>query len=149
MTTDKYETYPDPFAPTDEAADANLEADAETEYGLLMALVQARKTLKLHQDDIAEILGVSQSVVSDLERGKTELKVNTVLEYARAVGQELSIRLNNRDVRRALTSNTLHGALKGTIHAEVTPISAHSKWNHVQSQPLIWEQDHHLIAGVQ
>lgn len=55
-------------------------------------LAEFRKSLKLTQDDIAELLGVDQSNVSRIERGKfSNTEIGTLQAYIEALGGTLEI----------------------------------------------------------
>ena len=137
MTTARHDALPNPFGfDADSPEDQAILDDADTEYGLLVALIKARARLELTQRDIADRLGVSQSVISDMERGKTELKLTTALEYARAVQQELTIRLDNRDVRHALPARNNQRSTRGTTGGTVTKLANHRTWSWAPSHQL-------------
>lgn len=59
--------------------------DAAARDSLREALVERRKELGLRQSDIAEALGVGQPSISELERGYTSPKFETLQRYARAI----------------------------------------------------------------
>lgn len=137
MSAAHYDTAADPFGLDDESPESlAIQADADTEYGLLVALIKARTRLKMTQRDVAEHLGVSQSVISDMERGATELKMTTALEYARAVDQELTIRLNNRDVRHALPTWRTAPAAGQPDNGKVIKLASHQRWHMNPSRSL-------------
>jgi transcriptional regulator with XRE-family HTH domain len=52
-------------------------------------LTAARKTKGLSQKRLAEKLGMKQSQISDIEAGKRNIRVGTLIEVGRAVGLEL------------------------------------------------------------
>jgi len=49
-------------------------------------LRQRRKTIKLDQSKLGEMLGLSQSAVSKIENGRGDMGLETLYEYADAVG---------------------------------------------------------------
>jgi HTH-type transcriptional regulator / antitoxin HipB len=58
---------------------------------LIDALVSARKNHQLSQSQIGELLGLPQSHVSDIEKGKKDLRLSTFMEIARALGLEVML----------------------------------------------------------
>lgn len=63
--------------------------DTATELG--NAIRQARKHFLLTQTDLAELVGVSDRTVRDIEKGKSGASFATVLAVAHAVGVHLEI----------------------------------------------------------
>jgi transcriptional regulator with XRE-family HTH domain len=55
-----------------------------------LALQQARLSQGLTQDHIAGQLGIPQSTVSEMERGKSTIHLRHLLEMARLTGLEIS-----------------------------------------------------------
>ena len=51
-----------------------------------LALAAARKGAGVTQADVAEVLGVSQTTVSAWERGRIEISVGSLIDYAKAIG---------------------------------------------------------------
>lgn len=49
-------------------------------------LVSARRAADLSQAEVATILGVSQTTVSAWERGRIEISIGDLIDYANAVG---------------------------------------------------------------
>jgi transcriptional regulator with XRE-family HTH domain len=60
---------------------------------LVTALTARRKSLGLHQSDVARIIGCGQQLVSRWETGDNEPDLAQLASYARAVGLELRIDL--------------------------------------------------------
>lgn len=121
MTTME-ETFPDLFADlqdTQEFRDGF--ADAQTQLGLLKFLVQARRDLGMNQTDVAEALGVRQSVISNLENGNTSPRLPVLMQYARAVNAQITVSVNGRDVRSHLDSFAPFTHSSGTL----TSITSH------------------------
>lgn len=56
---------------------------------LVDELVKARLDSGMRQIDVANILGVAQPSVSELESGRTSPKLETLQKYARAVGMKI------------------------------------------------------------
>ena len=72
---------------------AKLKATAD--FGL--ALQQARMAKGLSQKEVADILNVGQSTVSDLESGKATIYLSRILEMSKAIGLELSASWEDED----------------------------------------------------
>ncbi len=62
------------------------------EYTLAKELQEARKSAKLTQKDIAEIMGTTQSVISRIEHG-CNVSVSTIEKYAHACGKHVQLHL--------------------------------------------------------
>ena len=60
----------------------------------MQKLTELRKKRGLTQKDVARAMGVGQPAVSELERGNTASKIDTLQRYAAAVGAtvEISVR---------------------------------------------------------
>lgn len=52
-------------------------------------LSSTRKSKGLSQADLAQMLGMKQSQISDIESGKRNIRVGTLLDVGRAIGLEL------------------------------------------------------------
>jgi transcriptional regulator with XRE-family HTH domain len=61
-------------------------------------LIEARTRKMWRQEDLAAASGVSQSYISQLEKGKWEPKMTTVLLLARALGASLDDLLPPDDI---------------------------------------------------
>lgn len=61
-------------------------SDTEKAAGLLAQLVALRKSKGLRQVDVAASMGVGQPSVSELERGETNPRLDTLQRYAHAIG---------------------------------------------------------------
>lgn len=57
---------------------------------LLVRLIEARKSAGLTQEQVAEILGLSQATISAFERLGNDPRLSTIRRYARAVGVMVS-----------------------------------------------------------
>ena len=55
------------------------------------ALGAVRRARGMRQADVAELMGTSQSCVSDFERAKTNPQFDFIARYAAAVGAELRV----------------------------------------------------------
>ena len=71
--------------------------DAVSLDHLVTELVESRKKQGLRQIDVAKVLGIGQPAVSEFESGATSPKVDTIQRYARAIGMELTFRLEQRN----------------------------------------------------
>lgn len=54
-------------------------------------LVAIRRANSLSQTDVATTMGTTQSAVSDLEGGRVEPRISTLMRYAQAVGADLRV----------------------------------------------------------
>lgn len=70
--------------------------DANFRDSVITALSSVRKRHKLTQCEVAQVMGTSQSAVSDLENGGDPY-FSTLQRYARAVGARLRIVVENPD----------------------------------------------------
>lgn len=61
---------------------------------ILRNLVEGRKRAGLRQADVAEAMGVGQPSISELERGETSPKLETLQRYADAIGVDMVIYLS-------------------------------------------------------
>ena len=59
---------------------------AESDLTMLIELVELRRRGPLTQDDVAELLGVSQQAVSAFERLESDPRLSTIRQYAHAIG---------------------------------------------------------------
>lgn len=60
-------------------------ADAEARTKLLSDLITCRKALRLTQREVAQRMDTTQSAISEIENGHSDLFVSTLQRYARAV----------------------------------------------------------------
>jgi phage-related protein/DNA-binding XRE family transcriptional regulator len=65
--------------------------DLEIEYDIALALIKARTKAGLTQDEVASLMGTTQSVIARLESGKTLPSVKTLAKYAKATGSHLHV----------------------------------------------------------
>jgi transcriptional regulator with XRE-family HTH domain len=87
--------------PADPSVVAAVE-DAEELADLVASLVRIRRDRGLRQTDVAGLLGVSQSVVSDFERLGGDPRLSTVQRYARALGVRIRLFALDGDETRPL-----------------------------------------------
>lgn len=78
---------------SDEVIDARADALAEAFEDLKHDLVQLREDHGLDQQAVADLLGMSQSAVSQFERHDANPTLRTLRRYALAVGARLEIRV--------------------------------------------------------
>ena len=77
-------------------ADAATRADYEAmadEYAIARELIAARVRAGMSQDEVAQRMGTTQSVVARLESGKRPPSMRTVQRFAQAVGGHLVLRI--------------------------------------------------------
>ncbi len=63
------------------------------EYDIAHELIAARARAGLTQDQVAQLMGTTQSVVARLESGRQAPSMRTVQRYASAVGARAVVRL--------------------------------------------------------
>lgn len=68
-------------------------SDTEKAAGLLAQLVALRKDKGLRQVDVAASMGVGQPSVSELERGETNPRLDTLQRYAAAIGVSIEFKV--------------------------------------------------------
>jgi HTH-type transcriptional regulator/antitoxin HipB len=64
---------------------------------LYRSLLQARRTKGLTQSQLAELLQLGQSYLSQVERGKHDIKTSTLIDWARVLDLEIML-VPRRDV---------------------------------------------------
>ena len=64
---------------------------------LYRSLLQARRTKGLTQLQLAELLQLGQSYLSQVERGKQDIKTSTIIDWARVLDLEIML-VPRRDV---------------------------------------------------
>ena len=65
----------------------------EEEFALLTSLIRARTKAGLTQEELAQRMGTTQSVIARLESGRGMPSTRTLERYARATGTKLRITL--------------------------------------------------------
>jgi predicted transcriptional regulator len=74
--------------------DTRTEYDAiANEFGMARELIAARSRAGLTQDEVAQRMGTTQSVVARLESGKSAPSMRSVQRYAKAVGARAVVHL--------------------------------------------------------
>lgn len=77
------------------------EYDALTdEYAIARELIAARTRAGLSQEEVAQRMGTTQSVVARLESGKRPPSMRTVQRFAQAVGGNLVLRIEQTRLTR-------------------------------------------------
>lgn len=79
-------------------------ADIETRTSVLRRLVSRRHECGLTQTSVGTAMGTTQSAVSELEAGGTDLYLSTLQRYARAVGAHLTLGVTLRQDGRRITT---------------------------------------------
>mgnify|MGYP006306551305 CR=1 FL=1 len=67
-----------------------VKREFEIEYAIAAELAKARKSAGMTQEDVAEVMGTTQSVVSRIERG-SNVSVETLERYVSACGRRLKV----------------------------------------------------------
>jgi predicted transcriptional regulator len=67
--------------------------EADDEYSLIEALIEARSNARLSQTELAEKLGTTQSSIARLEGGGVAPTLKTLRRYAEATGMKLKVEL--------------------------------------------------------
>ena len=68
-------------------------AELEEEFLIAKALIEARKSAKLTQKQVADRMGTTQSVVARMESGKPLPSLRSVARYAAAVNSKIELKL--------------------------------------------------------
>ncbi len=76
--------------------DTRAEYDAMAgEFSMARELIAARSRAGLTQDEVAQRMGTTQSVIARLESGKRMPSIRTVQRYAQAVGAHAVVHLES------------------------------------------------------
>lgn len=92
----------DEFLADPEAKAAFEDAVARSDLAELMR--KARKDSNLSQAEVAEMMGTTQSAVSDFERGETDPQLSTIQRYARAIGSKVRIVISGQHAVTSIIS---------------------------------------------
>lgn len=68
-------------------------AEADAEYAVIEAMIDARAQAGLTQEALAERMGTTQSAIARLEGGRVSPTVETLRKYAKAVGKRLRVEM--------------------------------------------------------
>ncbi|BAU95618.1 transcriptional regulator [Corynebacterium suranareeae] len=60
-----------------------------------MALLKARKDLGLRQAELADLAGVSERFIRDVEKGKATVQLNKVIDVLSVLGLEMTIEIHD------------------------------------------------------
>jgi ribosome-binding protein aMBF1 (putative translation factor) len=63
----------------------------EEEFALARALIEARANAGLTQEEVAQRMGTTQSVVARLEGGRSKPSTTTLAKFAKATGTRLRV----------------------------------------------------------
>ncbi len=66
--------------------------EQEPEFELARKLVKARVDAGLTQDEVADLMDTTQSVIARMESGRALPSVKSLIRYGKAVGRQLDIR---------------------------------------------------------
>ena len=83
-------------------ADPQTRAEYEAlanEFEMARELVAARSKAGMTQEQVAQVMGTTQSVVARLESGKRMPSLRTVQRYAQAIGARAVVRLEHAGPR--------------------------------------------------
>lgn len=75
-----------PWFRSAENAKKRARALARQDYNLVLELARVRRERGLSQEQVAELLGVTQQAISKLERPGSDPRLSKVRQYAHAVG---------------------------------------------------------------
>lgn len=70
---------------------------AESVFPGFREMKAKREASGLSQTEVAARMGTSQSAIARLEAGTSDVRLSTLLRYARAIGHELDVRLEKTD----------------------------------------------------
>lgn len=76
-----------------------VHAALSEEFALAEALIKARATADISQEEIAKLMHTSQPAVARLEGGRGNPSLETLRRYARATGTRLKISFEPREAR--------------------------------------------------
>jgi ribosome-binding protein aMBF1 (putative translation factor) len=71
----------------------------EEEFSLADALIKARATAEMTQEDVARAMGTTQAVVARLESGRIMPSTRTLKRFAEATGTKLRIKFERQSAR--------------------------------------------------
>lgn len=63
------------------------------EFKIAQALIKARTKSDLTQEEMAELMGTTQSVIARLEDGSQLPSMKSIIRYAHALGKDIEIRI--------------------------------------------------------
>ncbi len=65
--------------------------DSEAEYNLIRAMIKARKSVGLTQEQLSARTGIDQAILSRIENGKANPSIGTLQKLAKGLGKRLVI----------------------------------------------------------
>lgn len=65
--------------------------ESEIKANIISEIIKARNENKLSQRELEEVSGVSQTVISRLERGETKTQFDTIIKILRSLGKTLAV----------------------------------------------------------
>jgi ribosome-binding protein aMBF1 (putative translation factor) len=68
----------------------------EDEFALATALIEARTSAKMTQEQVAQAMGTTQAVIARLESGRSKPSTRTLERFAKATGTHLRISFERR-----------------------------------------------------
>lgn len=68
--------------------------EADGDYAVIEALIEARTAASLSQAELATRLGTTQSAIARLESGRVSPSLTTLRRYAEATGTRLNVSLD-------------------------------------------------------
>jgi ribosome-binding protein aMBF1 (putative translation factor) len=77
-------------------------AALEEEFSLAAALIEARASAGLTQEQVAQRMKTTQAVIARLEGGGSMPSTRTLEKYAKATGTRLTISFEREDARRKM-----------------------------------------------
>jgi transcriptional regulator with XRE-family HTH domain len=112
--------------------------DAAVRAALLQACVSHRKARRLSQGVVAEVMGTTQSAVSEFESGSTDPRLSTLQRYVRALGCRLDVQLCSGGLRSGwnrLGTDVLYSSHASRLAVEVLAPARRSKSDVWSYQP--------------
>lgn len=68
-----------------------MSKDIQSIQSIIQALRDARKKAGLTQAELGQLLGLPQAHISAMEAGRVDIRASTLLDWARAVGDEVLV----------------------------------------------------------
>lgn len=99
---------------------------AAADSDLRWALIQARKRAGFTQADLAEVLGISQPAVAQIESMGNDPRLSTLRRYALAVGAMISHQVTEFNGQGFCTDQWTPVDAKGTALTFIAPIAMRS-----------------------
>jgi len=87
-------------------------------------LLRFRADHRLNQRKLAELLGVSQPRIVELESGEVNPRIETLIDIARQTGIEFAIDISPAAARPKLVTKGMRDANKAHVHNDVSVVVA-------------------------